>query len=124
MVKEGVRRPGGGEGSLFNGGLDGFFNDQTSNQSIYGKATGSTIVGCKDQAYRGADCLHDANAIKPFDANWGFSVVAWWAGLHYIVRAQSSDPNDPIVYCDPWRDLTWTTPQNPPGEGWPRFSKF
>jgi len=117
MVKDGVRRPG-------SGGLDGFFNDQSSNQSAYGKATGSKYLGCKDQADRSADCLINDNAIKPLDGNWGFSVVSWWAGLHYIVKAKSSDPNDPIVYCDPWRDFAWTAPQNPPGDPWPRYSKF
>ena len=117
MVKDGTRRPGSGN-------LNGFFNDQSSNQSVYGKATGSKYLGCKDQAYRGVDCLLNDNAIKPLDANWDFSAVAWWAGLHTIVRGQSSDPNDPIVYCDPWRDMTWTAPQNPPAENWPRSSKF
>jgi RHS repeat-associated protein len=123
MVQSGVRRPGGGPGPL-NGSGDGFLNDQTSNQSIYGLLKGSNYLGCKDQAYRAVGCLQNANAKTPFDAGWGFSAVAWWAGLHTIVRAKSSDPNDPIVYCDPWRDLGWTAPQNPPAEGWPRFSKF
>jgi len=117
MVKGGVRRPGDGK---LNGGL----NDQNSNQSLIGLFTGSKYIGCKDQAYRAVGCLDNANAIKPFDANWDFSPVAWWAGLHTIVRGQSSDPNDPIVYCDPWRDFAWTAPQNPPAERWPRYSKF
>jgi uncharacterized protein RhaS with RHS repeats len=123
MVEEGYRRPGGGPGPL-NGSGDGFLNDQSSNQSIYGKLTGSKYLGCKDQADRGQACLYNANAIKPFDAHWDFSTVAWWAGAHTIVRAKSSDPNDPLVYCDPWRDLTWTALQNPPAEIWPHYSKF
>jgi len=117
MVNGGVRRPGDG---MWNGGL----NDQNSNQSLIGLFTGSKYIGCKDQAYRAVGCLDNGNAIKPFDANWDFSPVAWWAGFHTIVRAKSSDPNDPIVYCDPWRDQTWTAPQNPLAEPWPRYSKF
>lgn len=117
MVNGGVRRPGDG---MWNGGL----NDQNSNQSLIGLFTGSKYIGCKDQAYRAVGCLDNGNAIKPFDANWDFSPVAWWAGFHTIVRAKSSDPNDPIVYCDPWRDQTWTAPQNPLPEPWPRYSKF
>jgi RHS repeat-associated protein len=112
MVKAGVRRPGDG---MMNGGL----NDQNSNQSLIGLLKGSKYLGCKDQAYRAVGCLDNGNAIKPFDANWDFSAVAWWAGFHTIVKGQSSDPNDPIVYCDPWRDSTWTAPQNPPAEPWP-----
>jgi hypothetical protein len=109
MVKGGVRRPGDG---MMNGGL----NDQNSNQSLIGLLKGSKYLGCKDQADRAVGCLDNGNAIKPFDANWDFSPVLWWAGFHTIVRAKSSDPNDPIVYCDPWRDLTWTAL---PAEPWP-----
>lgn len=66
----------------------------------------------------------NAYSYLSFDAKWDFSPVAWWAGSHTIVRGHSSDPNDPIVYCDPWRDFTWTAPQNPPAEIWPHYSKF
>jgi hypothetical protein len=110
MVDQGLRRPGTGKGN-------GFLNDQYSHYSLFGWLGKGKYYGCKDQAYNAKDCFANADAIKPFDAKWGWNVVPWWFGSHYVVRLQSSDPNDPLVYCDPWRDFVWTAPNVPNGGG-------
>ena len=105
MVQQGDRRPG-------SSGWNGFLNDQNSTYSTYG-SWHARYLGCKDQAERCLGGLNNANALMPFDATWGFSTVLWWGGSHTVVVGRSSDPNDPLVYCDPWRDYVWTAPVEP-----------
>jgi RHS repeat-associated protein len=62
------------------------------------------LQGCKSQAGQAKDCLANDPALK----NWTFSEVPWWLGSHTVVVGESSDPNDPLVVCDPWRNYTWT----------------
>jgi len=108
LVDAGLRQPGSGV-------LNGWVNDL--------KSWGGTKQACKSQAIMVQPCLEDP---KPsYDSNWKFSVVPWWGGTHSVVVAKSSDPNDPLVYCDPWRNYTWTasnSPTSPPtkngGGGW------
>ena len=66
--------------------------------------------GCKDQAWFVKQGCLDEDAFHPYDDHWTFEVVYWPLNNH-IVRGTSSNPNDPIVYCDPWRNATWTAPR-------------
>jgi RHS repeat-associated protein len=68
------------------------------------------LQGCKSQAGQANDCLANDPALK----NWTFSEIPWWGGSHTVVLGQSSDPKDPFVYCDPWRNFTWTGSPIPP----------
>lgn len=99
LTNMGLRRPGGGT-------WDGFKNDQ---QSLWNRPRGNHFEGCKEQAGRVKPCLED-----PTLSGWTFSEEPWWFGFHTVVMATSSNPNDPIVYCDPWRDSSWTAPSIPP----------
>src|SRR6267143_3164667 len=62
------------------------------------------LQGCKSQAGLAKDCLANDPALK----GWTFSEVPWWLGSHTVVVGESSDPSDPLVVCDPWRNYTWT----------------
>jgi len=106
--------------SLTNGGYRlagsgwpmGLRNDQKRN---WNWLTGKHLFGCKEQAAQNVPCLDD----NRYDSHWTFSEWDWWLGLHTVVRAKSDDPNDPIVFCDPWRDFSWTAFPWQPGVGEP-----
>jgi len=83
----------------------GVKNDQQRNVNAL---RGTHLYGCKEQAAQVAPCL-DVR-IPPYDSKWAFDEVPWWFGSHTIVMGISSDPNDPVVYCDPWRNYAWTAP--------------
>jgi RHS repeat-associated protein len=87
-------------------------NDQIRN---WNWLTGKNLFGCKEQAAQIPNCLDD----KGYDSHWTFSEWGWWLGFHTIVRARSDDPNDPIVFCNPWRDISWTALPSQPGVGEP-----
>jgi RHS repeat-associated protein len=95
LTATGLRRPGSGL-------WQGFLNDQLTYWNWLRK---THLMGCKSQATLTKSCLE--NPTIPYD-NWRFSEVPWWLGFHTIVAASSSDPNDPVVYCDPWRNYSWT----------------
>jgi len=112
LTNDGKRLPG-------SGGWTGFRND---NQVLVGFLKGllnglrhgrldlggsGNLQGCKSQAGQTKECLESNNS-SSFDSNWTFSEVPWWFGFHTVVVATSSDTNDPLVFCDPWRDGTWT----------------
>ncbi len=63
-------------------------------------------VGCWTQALIVEPCLE--NPVQPYDDTWTFNVVYWPINNH-VVRASSSNPNDPDVVCDPWRNQAWTS---------------
>jgi RHS repeat-associated protein len=69
--------------------------------------------GCWTQALKVEPCLE--NPIPPYDDNWNFNVVPIEGGFHHVIQATDSDPNDPIVYCDPWRNISWTAPKKAGG---------
>jgi len=117
LTEGGYRLPG-------SGGWRGFRND---NQVLLGILTGllhgdprdsGRLQGCKSQAGLVKPCLEG----DPTLSGWKFSEAPWWLGSHTIVKGESSDPNDPLVYCDPWRNYTWTAPSHP--DIWPRYSKW
>jgi len=108
LTNSGERLPGSGWWPAFK-------NDQKRN---WNWATGNHLFGCWEQALQMPPCL--ASAV-PADHGWTFEVIPWWFGSHHIVIARDPDPNDPAVYCDPWRNYAWTGPhQIPPGSsgGW------
>lgn len=69
------------------------------------KSWGGRKQSCKSQATLTQPCLENPPA--PYDANWNFQVSPFWGFLHTVVVGRSSDPNDPLVVCDPWRNFTW-----------------
>lgn len=111
LTDAGKRRPG-------EGAFRGFVNDQ---QSLWGGlwnlAKGGSFwagkEGCKSQAVDTQPCLE--GPIPPYDANWNFGLAPWWGGSHTVVVGWSSDPSDPMVYCDPWRGKSWSAPMPRPG---------
>ena len=103
LTDAGYRLPGSGQGIAFR-------NDQLSNLN---SLNGTHLQGCKSQANMVKPCLEDPKV--PYDGGWQFNVEPWWLGSHYIVVGQGSDPNDPVVYCDPWRNYTWTGLKYPAG---------
>jgi len=122
LTDQGFRQPGTGKWA-------GFRND---NQVALGILKGllsywggdplkwGNIQGCKSQATMAkGTCLEG----DPSLSGWKFSEVPWWLGFHTIVLGESPDQSDPLVYCDPWRNETWTAPRNPP-DIWPRYSKW
>lgn len=96
------------------GAVTGFVNDQ---QSLWGGlwnlARGGSFwsgkLGCAQQALQTQPCLQYPQ--QPYDNGWNFTDWPWWYGSHTIVVGTSSDPNDPVVYCDPWRNTSWTAPR-------------
>jgi uncharacterized protein RhaS with RHS repeats len=71
--------------------------------------------GCWNQALRVQPCLESPTV--PYDDNWTFNVVPVAWGFHHVVEATDSNPNDPKVFCDPWRNTSWTAPKTPTGPG-------
>jgi RHS repeat-associated protein len=122
LTDQGFRQPGTGKWA-------GFRND---NQVALGILKGllsywggdplkwGNIQGCKSQATMAKGTCLDGD---PSLSGWKFSEVPWWLGFHTIVLGESPDQSDPLVYCDPWRNETWTAPRNPP-DIWPRYSKW
>jgi RHS repeat-associated protein len=91
-----LRSPGSGR-------LNGWWNDFTywftPHQLCYG------------QAQLTQPCLE--NPAVPYDDKWTFTVVSVEWGTHRVVRGSNLDPNDPVVFCDPWRNKSWTAPKPP-----------
>ena len=85
LVRRGLRRPGKGT-------WNGLWNNFSS-------TFGSSYLGCIDQTKGLIDILDNI----PFEDEWKFydSKPNWW---HHRVKAISSNPDDPIIYLDPWRD--------------------
>jgi hypothetical protein len=71
--------------------------------------------GCWDQAESTVPCLK--YPLVPYDSKWDFHDVPLHWGLHHVVKGTSSDPNDPVVYCDPWQNKSWTGPKTTSGAG-------
>ena len=99
LTDAGLRRAG-------TGGWQGFLNDQLT---YWNRFRGTHLQGCKSQAGMVKPCLED-----PTLKGWTFSEAPYWFGSHTIVVGHSSDPNDPAVYCDPWRNFTWTESTSDP----------
>jgi RHS repeat-associated protein len=64
-------------------------------------------LGCGQQADRVAAALQLPTV--PYDDNWTFSVHQW--GWHQYGVARSSNPNDPTIIFDPWKNQFFTTPK-------------
>ena len=99
LTDEGFRSPGSGR-------LNGWWNDLTwwfkkKRQSCYG------------QAQMAQPCL--ANPTQPYDDPWTFTVVPVEWGTHRVVMGTDPNPNDPLVFCDPWMNRSWTQPKPPTG---------
>jgi RHS repeat-associated protein len=99
LTDEGFRSPGSGR-------LNGWWNDLTwwfkkKRQSCYG------------QAQMAQPCL--ANPTQPYDDPWTFTVVPIEWGTHRVVMGTDPNPNDPLVFCDPWMNRSWTQPKPPTG---------
>jgi RHS repeat-associated protein len=101
LTDAGFRRSG-------SGAWQGFLNDQLT---YWNRLRKTHLQGCKSQAALAKPCLE--NPVPPYDNGWTFSEAPWWLGSHTVVRGESTDPNDPVVICDPWRNYTWTTPRAP-----------
>jgi RHS repeat-associated protein len=106
LTSQGLRSPGSGR-------RNGYWNDLsywfTKRESCYG------------QALLTQPCLE--NPVIPYDDTWTFEVTPIEWGTHRVVVGRDSNPSDPVVFCDPWRNTSWTTPKPPAtttggGEGW------
>ena len=97
LTDEGLRSPGSGRP---NGWWNDFTYWFTKHQSCYG------------QAQLTQPCL--ANPPQPYDDNWTFTVVPIEWGTHRVIRGGDPDPSDPVVFCDPWMNRSWTVPKPPP----------
>jgi hypothetical protein len=72
---------------------------------------GLGYMGCKDQAL---DMLGQLIALSDLDDQWSFQLAGanWphvqngfgFTGNHWYVEAYSSNPHDPVIVLDPWRD--------------------
>jgi hypothetical protein len=92
-----------------NGRLGGFWNDFSSNFKWFSKHE-----GCWDQVvYVSVACL--PFPATPYDSNWNFHDVPINGGFHHVAKGTSSDPSDPVVYCDPSRNMSWTGPKTTSG---------
>lgn len=109
LTDSGLRMNGGsGDGlgvipALIVGGI----NDLRSGMSTQKKQS------CYSQAVMTKPCLEDPK--PPYDGDWQFNVEPVWAGSHRVIKARDSDPNDPVVICDPWLNRTYTEPKSPVG---------
>jgi hypothetical protein len=87
---------------LNNGALNNF---TSSLQSLLGSP--SPYLGCGQQALALANFLNGTGT----DDQWQFSYMEIYdPGYHQLVIAQSSNPNDPILFLDPWNDAFGSTP--------------
>jgi RHS repeat-associated protein len=77
----------------------------SSLQSVLGSK--SPYLGCGDQANWVATLLNVPTV--PYDDKWTFSVHQW--GWHQYGIAVSSNPNDPNIIFDPWKNKFFTTPK-------------
>jgi RHS repeat-associated protein len=98
LTDAGLRGPGSGR---WNGWWNDFTYWFTKRLSCYGQAQATQ------------PCL--SNPAVPYDDNWTFTVVPLELGTHRVVMGWDLNPNDPVVYCDPWRDTFWTAPKPPTG---------
>ncbi len=92
MVDGGHRRPGSG---FWNGYLNNAERMLTENYQIY---------DCWDQTYYTNEQLRELDNL---DDDWTFEIVEGFG--HATGRATSSNPNDPIIDYDPWRDTIDTS---------------
>jgi RHS repeat-associated protein len=95
LVDGGMRQPGSGV-------VNGWINDL--------KSWGGKKQACKSQAGLVKNTCLD---LDPTLSGWTFSEQPWWFWSHTVVMGRSPDPNDPVVFCDPWRGFSWTAPSNP-----------
>jgi len=70
-------------------------------------------LGCYGQAQLAKPCV--ASPAVPYDDSWTFDVVPIELGTHHVILGWDLNPNDPLVYCDPWRNVSWTAPKPPMG---------
>jgi len=95
LTARGERREGSGK-------LNGLLNNLLSLPMGYS--------GCDKQANLTYGCL---DSHPPYDDRWTFSVISVHGGFHRRVMGLSSNPADPIVYCDPWLNQGWAAPRTP-----------
>jgi len=88
----------------------GQINDQLS-WGLVNWLLGTHIMACKSQATLEKPCLE--NPPTPYNIGWYFQEQPLWGGSHTIVIGVSEDPNDPVVYCDPWQNISWTNDNTP-----------
>jgi hypothetical protein len=54
------------------------------------------------------------NPPVPYDDKWNFSVEGYLGPMwSWVVKAESSNPNDPVIFFHPWDNSTWTLPPMP-----------
>lgn len=74
-------------------------NAESSLNFLTGGAVGKPFLGCGDQSGVVNGVLGQAN----YDDDWNFKT--YQAGpFHQVTKARSSNPSDPEVVLDPWRN--------------------
>jgi hypothetical protein len=70
-------------------------------------------IGCAGQAKQMSSDL--GNLDGKLDDKWTFDEIGYGfdgKGLHFKVEGHSSNPNDPIIIIDPWRDSFGEIPRS------------
>jgi len=80
-------------------------NILSSLQRLFGSK--NPYLGCGEQADRVANALQFPKV--PYDDHWTCTVVQ--EGWHQFGVAMSSNPNDPNIIFDPWKNQFFTTPK-------------
>jgi RHS repeat-associated protein len=86
MNSNGLRRPGSGL-------ANGILNNLSS-------SLGSGYLGCQDQAFAAKGILSS----MPTDDKWSLTVVPNITHTHYYIEGHSSNPSDPVITIDPWKN--------------------
>jgi RHS repeat-associated protein len=81
------------------------------NNLISGLTLGLKYSGCDRQANLTSGCLDSPSS--PYNDHWDFSPMSVHWGLHRVTRGHSSNPSDPDVICDSWKDAGYTVPRSP-----------
>lgn len=97
LTAKGERRPG-----------SGFINGEINNL-ISTLTLGLKYSGCDRQANLTSGCLN--SPVPPYDDHWDCSPMSVHWGLHRVTKCHSSNPSDPDVICDSWKDSSYTIPR-------------
>jgi RHS repeat-associated protein len=98
LTAKGERRPGSGT-------RNGMINNLISTLSL-----GLKYSGCDRQANLTSGCLD--SPFPRYDDHWDFAPMSVHWGLHRVTRGHSSNPLDPDVICDSWKDASYTVPRS------------
>lgn len=99
LTAKGERRAGSGT-------PNGLLNNLISTLTL-----GHIYSGCDRLANLTSGCLDSPS--PRYDDHWDFSPMSVHWGLHRVTRGHSSNPSDPDVICDSWKNSSYTIPRSP-----------